>query len=207
MPIRTKTWAQDAEGRPLVVDIEPDLRFPVLIEAVVNDEPDLEEDLRMVIVFDLWLERYVVDSLEVRRRADGAEVAGTSLRSVRVHDLLRRAVRQSLQLGQINDRSPIFGVEYELAAEDAATVRSWGPSSDDALRWVARIYKFAQALNDAPLQAVQQQIGIAVPTASVWIRRARDRGILRPTPAPPPGEAARLFDAARATIGAGGWRG
>mgnify|MGYP001580482981 FL=1 len=43
---------------------------------------------------------------------------------------------------------------------------------------VARIYRYAEILQQSPAKAVQNVLGLTAPTATLWIRRARGRGLL-----------------------------
>lgn len=197
MAIRAQWLGWSADDPATTALVSPDLVFPKYLDAYVVNESELDVDLRISAVFDADLERYVVDRLEARRKVPGGDINGTSIRALRVQDYLRTAVRNALRVGQVRERSPMFNMEFELRAEDAPSIRQLGPSSEEALTWVARIYKFAVAVSDPPARAVQEQLGISVPTASVWIRRARDRGILvEPSPLST-AESQERFDLAR----------
>ena len=42
----------------------------------------------------------------------------------------------------------------------------------------ARVYRYAQILQKSPAKAVQEDLGLTAPTATLWIRRARMLGLL-----------------------------
>lgn len=204
MDARWVSWS--AEDPQTTVEVAPDLRLPKYLEAFVVGEPDIEVDLRISAVLDESLGRYVTDVLELRRRSSGDDITGAVLRSVRVQDYLRRAVRDALRDGQVSAGSALFDVEFELRPDDAAKVRALGPSSPEAMRWTARIYRFAAAVNERPAKAVQEQLGLTVPNASVWIRRARDTGVLVDPQRPSGGDdSRRAFERARRVGDMGGW--
>lgn len=62
--------------------------------------------------------------------------------------------------------------------DDPGAVDGGGPSCDDSLRWVARIFTLAWARHEPPAQAIERRLGLARPTVTGWLRRARDRSLL-----------------------------
>lgn len=165
------SWTHEV---PRSVSVHPDLRFWKQAEVEAVDEPDMDVDVTLRLVFDEADLRYVVDSMVVRRRDDDSEISSAVLRSVRVQDVVRRG----LQLVGPYVESTKARVPVPLPPELVQRIRQLGPSEDESLLWLARVYKVAHAMNLPPAKAVQQQLGLTTPNASIWIRRARDRGIL-----------------------------
>ncbi|GAB3210943.1 hypothetical protein SAMN02745673_02586 [Marinactinospora thermotolerans DSM 45154] len=52
-----------------------------------------------------------------------------------------------------------------------------GPT-EEALTWVAYLYRMALIFGHAPVPAVGEALGLPKSTANRWITRARDRGLL-----------------------------
>jgi hypothetical protein len=193
MTIRTSgiTSEDDTESE---VHIEPDLYFPKFVELDVTDEPDMDVDAKIALTFSTSQGRYVADSITVKRRA-GGDVNAITLRAVRVQDLIQRGTRNLPVYESTRGR---VALSAALTAEQVDAIHRLGPSQDEALRWAARVYLIAAALNMAPAKAVADQLGLTTPNASVWIRRARDRGLLSEPPrdVPPTAE----FETARKVL-------
>lgn len=160
------------------VQLPPDLWLPRYANIAVRDEPELDVDLDIKVSFDAYAGRYVADSIHLVRRAAGEGVNTVAIRAVPVQEYLR-ALSGTAYYG-----IPPQPMPEKLPEELVAEIKADGPSNE-SLRWVARIYTIAEAFNLPPGQAVREQLGMPTPTASVWIRRARDRGILRRWPLPP----------------------
>lgn len=125
----------------------------------------------MTLVFDESAAQYVVDGLTVHRRTPEISVDGVTLRSLAVQEMI----------GEMNMAVPIVGAGEEmpevLPDDLVASIKKAGPSDIESLRWLARVYVRAYAFRRPPAKAVQEQLKMPAPTASVWIRRARDRGL------------------------------
>lgn len=155
--------------------IEPDLALPRYALIHVVDEPDLIFDIDLAVYFDQSRRRYEVHSMTTTaRRTWDSRVSTFALRDVAVDDLLRRGLGAQVHIGSMD--GPV--IPEVLDAAEAAAIRAAGIGDDETLRWVARIYARADALLQAPLAEVQRQLQMPRPTASVWLRRARDRGFL-----------------------------
>jgi hypothetical protein len=129
-------------------------------------------------VFDEAEEKYVAARVTVGARDGGADITSAALRSVRVQELLQEGLGAAVDF-QLPDGSRW---PFPLDTDLASFINKSGPSSFAAMEWVSRIYRPARAMNLRPAKAVQDQLRLSVPTASVWIRRARDRGFLPDTP-------------------------
>lgn len=176
------SWIDVISGEPALAELAPDLLVARYVFIEVVEEPDLAVDLRLKLFFDPAVSRYTIEALEVRRRLAWASIQeaepidGTGLRSIRVKDYLRRGLAEKTSPIFI-DRSSYREV-WEFDDARARQVRNAGPSDDESLRWASRLYMRARALHQDPTVEVAEKLGIARPTASVWIRRARDRGLM-----------------------------
>jgi hypothetical protein len=80
-----------------------------------------------------------------------------------------------------------------LSDQDVAYLRLQGPT-DDSLEWVAYFYNLAGVLGLPPARQVEVGLDLPRTTATKWIRRARDKGLLdgttnSPAPKAPRGSA------------------
>ena len=151
-----------------------DLLFPAGVLIDVVGEPDLTVDVFLRAAFDRELLRYVTASVEVRQRDGGPEVTGAELRSIRVQQYLREGLLGAIEVGYGPDNL----MPLQVTEEKRAEIKLEGPSSKETLRWVGMIYRAAEAVSMRPAKAVQDQLGLTQATASVWIRRARDTGMM-----------------------------
>ena len=182
MPIEARYVEMTVEDPEPFVHMEPDLWFAKYAFIDVHDEPRMPLDVSLRVVFDRAAGQYMVDSMTLRRKKGIGDYPGATvlnsvaLREIPVQELLRQ-LGPSVHIGSVDGpRMP-----EELTAEQAANLKAAGPRDRETLLWVARIYTVAHALNQAPGKAVQEQLRLTGATASVWIRRARDRGLLHET--------------------------
>jgi hypothetical protein len=129
-------------------------------------------DLELMVRFDEEHLVYRLVKLSVDgSRGDAAEVTGALLRSLPIQRILRI----------VAERTVTFPDEYspqhlELSAE-LETARRRGPT--ERLLWaVAFVYRSADIRNASPALEVSERFGLGPRTASNWIRRARDAGML-----------------------------
>lgn len=158
-----------------VVRAEPDLQLPRYATIEVRDEPGVRFDLDLKVFYDPSTRRYTLDSMTILKRPQwDSTIDSSTVRDIKVQEYLRRGL-SDLAWIETTDGTPI---PSRLTDEQATAIRKAGPSSDDTLRWVARLYTRAWALHVPPAQEVQDQLKLTRPTTSVWLRRARDRGLL-----------------------------
>lgn len=117
--------------------------------------------------------RPTCDLLEIRRRPGGPPITLAGIRAVPVGELTKSAAADAL-----------MGAE---AVGNGTTRMSWlvmpkdigaGGPTEDALRWVATIYRVALVLGDSPTKAVREAFDLAQSTAGRWVALARKRGFL-----------------------------
>lgn len=132
-------------------------------------------DLVLETAFEDKDKRYRCAHLEMRRRSDGSEVSAEDLPDVPVAAFIRDGIYTAA------------GFYFDSAK--ARWAGEPGGPSDDTLSTVARVYKLAEAIGDAPRKAVQDVYGVSTSTAGRWLSAARKK---------------RLLD--KTTVGAGGGR-
>lgn len=146
-----------------LVDIGDAVKIPV--EITVNAEGIGSYTVELKAAYEPGAGRYVTRQATVRS-VDGAEVTGEALRSVPVATILRDGLLGALQA--------VMALNF---APPPADIGKAGPTTE-TLQWVARIYRTALLVGDAPAQAVASALGVPRSTASRWATRARDRGYL-----------------------------
>jgi hypothetical protein len=99
----------------------------------------------------------------------GNAVTGTTLRSLRVWELAKEAIHLGL------DRSG--GLATRLSAERAEHLRAIGPKRE-TLEWVAFFYNLGRAVGLPPARQVEIELNVPRTTASKWVRRAREEGLI-----------------------------
>ena len=157
------------------VQLGSDLLVPRLVSIVETEDYEGGSlTIRIDAEFSETLSRYRVAKLVVEADGDELEVASTTLRAVRVQEILSAGLVQVAEFRLLSGETWPWPLREDLVS----FVTKSGPSSLAAMEWVARIYMMAQALRVRPASAVRTQLGLTLPTASVWIRRARDRGFL-----------------------------
>lgn len=113
-----------------------------------------------------------IDSLTTFRRSSSDRVGGTALRTIPVKELMR-------DMGWV---ARIAGAEERLPdplpRELVDRLRGQDSGSNETLLWMARVCVTANAAFQASSQAGRDNFGMVTATASVWVRRARDRGFL-----------------------------
>lgn len=121
-------------------------------------------------------------SVQVYAPEGSPPVSGTTLRAVRVWALVQHALTVAVEHGQANmtereGHVAIVGRAVELSDEDVARIRAQGPT-DESLAVVARFYNLAGVLGLPPAKQVELNLDLPRTTASKWVRRAREKGLL-----------------------------
>jgi hypothetical protein len=142
-----------------------DVPLGVAIEVTAVNDRSLPCDLKLVARMNRG--RYEVEELVCSRKKNGDEITSEMIRSLPVGKLLR--------WGAINANTLLASPRV-----DAAKIRTQGPT-DESLRAVARVYRVAFAAREDPTAAVASGLQLPRPTASRWVKTARQRGFLGPT--------------------------
>lgn len=145
-----------------------------------NDEPQPDVRLR----FDLVDGAYQCREMTLTAREGGREVNTTDLRAVHIDDLLEEAARMiALTVEDQEDGSVVISPVIDDAGEEAA-VRQVRGARTSAKRSISRALLAEAAAvyeaheGDAPTLAVADHFGKARRTASLYIKQARDAGLL-----------------------------
>jgi hypothetical protein len=127
-----------------------------------------------------------VASLTVSQREGGPAVSGTSLRSIAVQSVLRQFAKMELQLSlQIEAGQDVSALGL-IPTRDVERLRGQGPVPE-TLEAVAKVYRLAEFVGDAPTKSIEEAFGISRSTAGAWIGRARSGALIPPVPQPESG--------------------
>ncbi len=167
--MKTTYASSDPNKNAKMVQLAPGLAVESPVQVVVEDCNGYDVDLVVVgLPGDAQRAgRLVCRELTVRQREGGPAVTGEALRSVPVATLTNLAVSKVLQLaeGAARSQKPPEGVAAH------------GPT-DEALRWVAHLYRLALVTQEKPTKAVEEALQLPRSTAGRWVSLARERGFL-----------------------------
>ena len=110
-------------------------------------------------------------------------LTSTTLRSIKLGALTQQVLVRSVQSGQIkmpSDYEIVIdsqGPVSELSDDEVKRIREQGPT-DESLQWAANFYNLGQVLGLPPAKQVEVNLGLPRTTASKWVRRAREKGLL-----------------------------
>lgn len=139
-----------------LVAIAEDFEVPTPLTIEVSDWKGLDVRLEL----DLIDGKYQIRDLRMSRREDGPHVSVNDIRTVPIPAFIRTAVPAASTM-----------------PDDLPSKAFDGPTGSN-IRWTANIYKLAYVSGDSPRQAVADTFRIPAPTASRWIARAREKGLL-----------------------------
>jgi hypothetical protein len=157
-------------------EVAPGLVMGLPGQATFTDV-ELEGTLyRVEMTLDLTAEGIRPTSVCVTSQPGNAPVSGTTLRAVRVWDLAREVIVTNVMPGRGD--VPSGGIPVTIGqGPDVSRLRALGPV-DETLKWVAYFYNLAGILGLPPAKQVETALGVPRTTASKWVRRARDRGLI-----------------------------
>jgi hypothetical protein len=159
---------QRAESAPSpefpMVDIDERLRIPSRVLVYVED--DAARTIEISAVYSGASGRYECRELKVTAPDSTPEITGESLRSVPVATAIKDGARRVVD----SIRQSHMGYKPQDITEGGPTTR--------ALEWVAYYYQFAVLFGESPVSEVMTGLSLPRSTASRWITRARDRGLL-----------------------------
>ncbi|MEE6295705.1 hypothetical protein [Georgenia wangjunii] len=122
-------------------------------------------------------------TVKVTAQEGSPPVSGTVLRAVRVWDLAVEAILRAVRPSEVEStgggvRVTRIASSAALSDEDVARLRAQGPT-DETLRWVAYFYNLGAVIGLPPARQVELNLGLPRTTASKWVRRAREKGLIR----------------------------
>ncbi len=111
----------------------------------------------------------------------GHPVTGTTLRQVPVKGmashLIQNAIAAREDIGRGTKVTHRTHSPLELDEQEKERLRNQGPV-EESLRVVANFYEFGRVTGYPPAKFVEDNLGMPRTTASKWIRRAREAGLL-----------------------------
>lgn len=184
------TIHQHAEER--IVEVGPGMWAPSAMWVREKNSPVHDFDVELELVAELrrdgTAERFVCRQLLVHQRPGGPPVTLAGIRSIPVGHLTRAPQVKVLMadpdqqhadyVGDWSKAPPGFkAVPVRLEREDLRSILDGGPT-DEALRWVAKVYRLALVMGDSPTREVESVFELPRSTADRWVALARERGFL-----------------------------
>lgn len=136
------------------------LTIPSVICAEQRD--DAGRTVRVIAEYSAVTGRYECRDLRITSESPTPEITGESIRSLPIHSWVVEAAQGALGDAQ--------GMSVPRPAA--------GKVTDEFLAQAARVYRRALLVGRPPVDAVMTGLGLPRTTASRWITRARDRGLL-----------------------------
>lgn len=158
----------------------------IVARVTLDDLPGLEVNLRM----EFNDPRYVVSEVSViQYGSEIKEVTSDLLRSIPVQSLARQFLAGVLLRasdGRTRTKPPkslSIPIGHPIGQDDKEYRRIVGRdfpslSSEQQVAVVARMYRIAVVVNDAPTKLIQETLGVSRSTASRHVARAREVGAL-----------------------------
>lgn len=111
---------------------------------------------------------------------DGTSITGTTLRQLPVRGMANHLIFTHIGDFSDDDGTTTFmysGGVVRLDEGERERIRLQGPT-DESLRVVANYYELGRTIGKNPAQFVEANLGLPRTTATKWIRRARDKGLI-----------------------------
>lgn len=112
---------------------------------------------------------------------DGYPVSGTTLRQVPVKGMASHLIQNAIATREETESGTTvsMGASSPIHLDEAEKLRlrSQGPV-EESLRAVANFYEFGRITGYPPAKFVEDNLGLPRTTASKWIRRAREAGLI-----------------------------
>ncbi len=153
--------------------------MPARLEYQCRDDDFAALDVKLEVRYEPLVMKYVLHGLTFVRDTPDVEVTGTVLRTVPVHELLKRATSKARV-------KPLLPGDFKsqeagsFGPSDPNSLVAQGPS-DETLLSIARHYRVAEVIGLKPALYVQSFLGIPYPTVSNWISRAKTAGFFPTT--------------------------
>lgn len=162
-----------------MVEVIPGIKVHRRTELTVDEYRGF--DLMLVVEIDdsTGMARAVVSSLKVIHREDGVLISSDSLRTIAVQGIVRKYVQMEIR-NSTSDKIPSdvkVVAQGILTTAEAERLKELGPVAE-TLEWVAKVYRLAILIDDAPAKAVQLSFDISRSSAGNWIGRARSAGLI-----------------------------
>lgn len=134
------------------------------------------------LVLDMTSEGIKPVDLRLRPDATAPGLTSTILRALKIGELTQQVLLRSVESGDVHSSDyeitiDSHGPVAELSEHDIQRIREQGPT-DESLQWTANFYNLGQVLGLPPAKQVELNLGLPRTTASKWVRRAREKGLL-----------------------------
>lgn len=178
--ISPKYWPVETSG---TTQIHPELSLWNEVEFRVDDY----QGYNVTGTIRLHGKRLELDELSVHRIDDGREITGYGLRELQPPAMIRQSLWVLLNYPpdgeffdvEIDDRGVSNIVARGLSTdEELEAAKAAGPSSQQLLKLVSRIYVGAQAVQDRPAKVIQEAFGVSPRTAGNWIAKSKAAGYI-----------------------------
>lgn len=121
--------------------------------------------------------RFEIASFGIDRHDEDYEISGAFLRTVQVHAITKFALADAL---------PSWGHVILQLGQDRASAEARGlpqvkASDESALLLTAMVYRIAEISGENPVKTVAESLGLKLRTATNWIQRARNAGLMTST--------------------------
>jgi hypothetical protein len=189
-PVNTAQWQTSVVGTytPTMEQVtagamqEPMLAVAPEVRAVGDESIEYQ-----VVVFarcDDIAKGYEIESVHITRDDDGPPVTSEGIRKIPLQRILHDHLTSTTDYLAVI--SPSARDEMVDVVRDGRTYPvprrarelGQGRPTDEALGWVALVYKIAQLRADPPTKSVADAFELAPRTASHWVKLARERGFL-----------------------------
>ena len=147
--------------------------LPKTFSESINDR-----EIPYEVEIDVALEgdRFVCESLTATRKRGGPPVTSEGIRKLPMQTLIRTAATAFGIIHRVKKNPHAPETEVILTPARLGSFQRFakeGPT-DEALEWVALVYRLAYACNEPPTKAVEEAFGLARSTAERWVSKARD---------------------------------
>ena len=160
------------------------MRFLLAEEQHLDDSPEGRTVIGIEATYNEELRHYMLDHLSVSA-PEGGEVTGVLLREVAPQRIMRWALAQAVRYSRDDDGAPYISTwacDYlapgTAGSDDLKTLPIKGGPTAENIKAVSEVYRIAEAIRDAPAKAVADTMGLQQRTATNWINRAREEGLL-----------------------------
>ncbi|MFT9008616.1 MAG: hypothetical protein ABF489_02470 [Bifidobacterium sp.] len=116
-------------------------------------------------------------SLSQRDDSNQIELNGTLIRKLQIKKYVQTEVNGSLwsfKEGEWKSLSPFDSILDAANLKQKIANKELRTSDEELYRWVARIYRFYEVINEPPMQKVETLLGITHTRAARWIKTARE---------------------------------
>jgi hypothetical protein len=156
--------------------LAPGVKVPLRMEEAVATGKELPYDIKITVTFEAG--RFCCEELTCHRKPGGPPVTTERIREIPVALIVRRLAQENLIRVEETEPGIYHGTPFQWKGLRKAAEQ--GPT-DETLKGVALLYRFAYACGLPPTKAVTDELKLPRSTASRWIALAREHGYLGTT--------------------------